>query len=63
MLAKLLSQYWWVLLLRGILAIAFGVVAYSWPGLTLAMLILFFAAFAFVDGVFDVYRLVPGRDD
>ena len=63
MLAKLLSQYWWVLLLRGILAIAFGVVAYSWPGLTLAMFVLFFAAYAFVDGVFDVFHAFSGRKE
>ncbi len=63
MLAKLLSQYWWVLLLRGILAILFGVVAYSWPGLTLATLVLFFAAFVFVDGIFDVFHAFSGREE
>ena len=63
MLAKLLSQYWWVLLLRGILAILFGAVAFAWPGLTLATLILFFAAFVFVDGVFDVFHAFSGRKE
>ena len=63
MLAKLLSQYWWILLLRGILAILFGAVALAWPGLTLATLILFFAAFVFVDGVFDVFHAFSGRKE
>ncbi len=63
MLAKLLSQYWWVLLLRGILAILFGVVAYAWPGLTLATLVMFFAAFVLVDGVFDVFHAFSGRQE
>jgi len=63
MLGKLLSEYWWVLLLRGILAIAFGVTAYAWPGLTLATLVIFFAAWVFVDGVFDVFHAFAGRKD
>jgi uncharacterized membrane protein HdeD (DUF308 family) len=63
MLGKLLSEYWWVLLLRGIFAIAFGVTAYAWPGLTLATLVLFFAAWVFVDGIFDVFHAFAGRKD
>ena len=63
MLGKLLSRYWWVLLLRGILAILFGVAAYAWPGLTLATLVLFFAAWVFVDGIFDVFHAFSGRKD
>jgi uncharacterized membrane protein HdeD (DUF308 family) len=36
------------------------VAAYSWPGLTLATLVLFFAAFVFVDGIFDVFHAFGG---
>ena len=50
MLSKLMSRYWWVLLLRGAFAILFGIVALTSPGMTLGSLVLFFAAFAFVDG-------------
>lgn len=63
MLGKLLSEYWWVLLLRGILAIAFGVLAFSWPGLTWMTLVIFFAAWIFVDGIFDVFHAFAGRKD
>lgn len=63
MLAKLLSRYWWVLLLRGVLAILFGAAAFAWPGLTLATLVLFFAAFVFVDGIFDVFHAFGGRQE
>ena len=63
MFAKLLNDYWWVLLLRGVLAIAFGVAAYAWPGLTLATLVMFFAAFVLVDGVFDVFAAFSGRKE
>ena len=63
MLARLLARNWWVLLLRGIIAILFGVTAYAWPGMTLATLVMFFAAFVLVDGVFDVFAAFSGRKE
>jgi uncharacterized membrane protein HdeD (DUF308 family) len=63
MIAKLLSRYWWVLLVRGVFAIIFGVLAYTWPGITLAVLIYFFAIYAFVDGVFNVVHAISGAKE
>lgn len=63
MLVRILSKYWWVLLLRGILSILFGIVAYTSPGLTLALLVTFFVAWMFVDGVFDVVAAIGGRKE
>jgi uncharacterized membrane protein HdeD (DUF308 family) len=42
---------WWVFLLRGIVAILFGLMALIWPHLTLLALILLFGAYALVDGL------------
>ena len=47
-----MARYWWVFLLRGLLAIAFGVIAFTYPGIALAVLVIFFGAYAFVDGAF-----------
>ena len=44
-LATILSRNWWVLLLRGLVAIAFGVVTWFQPGLSLASLVLLFGAY------------------
>jgi uncharacterized membrane protein HdeD (DUF308 family) len=61
MLLQSLAKHWWVLLLRGILAVLFGISAFAWPGLTLATLVMLFAAFALVDGVFAVIGAISGR--
>ena len=50
-LAGLVSRYWWVIALRGAVAILFGVLAFAWPGVTLSALVLLFGAYAVVDGV------------
>ena len=49
-----LARNWWVLLIRGILAIVFGVLALVNPVVTLAVLVMFFAAYAIVDGIFSI---------
>ena len=63
MLSKLMSRYWWVLLLRGAFAILFGIVALAYPGITLGSLVLYFAAFAFVDGILNVFHAFFGREE
>src|SRR6516165_8024309 len=47
-----LADNWWLLLLRGLAAIAFGILAFIWPGLTLLTLIYLWGAYAICDGVF-----------
>jgi uncharacterized membrane protein HdeD (DUF308 family) len=45
-------------MLRGVAAIVFGILAFLWPGLTLAVLVLLFGAYAFVDGVFLIVSAI-----
>lgn len=49
-----LARNWWVVALRGVLAIFFGILAFIWPGLTVLSLVLLFGAYALVDGLFAV---------
>lgn len=44
----------WMLMLRGGIAIAFGVLAVLWPGLTLLVLVGLFAAYALLGGIVSI---------
>jgi uncharacterized membrane protein HdeD (DUF308 family) len=48
---KEFADNWWSFSLRGVFALLFGMGALSYPGLTLLVLIIFFGAWALVDGV------------
>jgi uncharacterized membrane protein HdeD (DUF308 family) len=50
-----LAENWWLLLLRGLAAIAFGLVAFFWPGITLVGLTYLWGAYALVDGVVAIW--------
>jgi uncharacterized membrane protein HdeD (DUF308 family) len=55
-----LAENWWLVLLRGIASILFGVLAFVWPGLTVFWLVLLFAAYAIVDGVLSLWAAFTG---
>jgi uncharacterized membrane protein HdeD (DUF308 family) len=55
-----LAKNWWLLLLRGIAAIVFGVLAVVWPGLTLLTVLFLSGAFALVDGVLALAAAIMG---
>jgi uncharacterized membrane protein HdeD (DUF308 family) len=55
-----LARHWWVIGLRGLAAIIFGILAFVWPGMTLAVLVLLFGAYALVDGILDIIVAVRG---
>ena len=56
-----LSRWWWTFILRGVLAILFGIVAFISPPATIAVLVLLFGAWALVDGVFDIVAALQHR--
>src|SRR5258705_8551724 len=58
---KLLSRAWWMLALRGVVALLFGILAFLLPGLTLLWLVLLFAASALISGVAAVVGAVKNR--
>src|SRR4051812_17329883 len=55
-----LAKNWWLVMLRGIAGIVFGVLAFVWPGLTLLTLVLFYGAYALVDGVLALVAAFTG---
>ncbi len=61
MMSEMMARNWWILLIRGILAILFGLLALFMPGLTLVLLITFFAAYAIVDGVAAIFSSFSSR--
>jgi uncharacterized membrane protein HdeD (DUF308 family) len=56
-----LTQKWWAVALRGILAIVFGIVALVFPGITLVSLAMVFGAYAFVSGVLTIVAVFGHR--
>ncbi len=54
-------RHWWAIVLRGVLAILFGLLAFFWPRLTLEVLVIFFGAFALVGGIFAIVVTLGDR--
>ena len=51
---SVLVRNWWAFIIRGVLAVLFGLIALFMPGITMLSLVLVFAAYAVVDGVFAI---------
>lgn len=60
---KMLQKASWTIALRGLVAIAFGIVLFVWPGITLTVLIKAFAIYAFVVGAVVVFGALRNRDE
>src|SRR5262245_49767540 len=49
---NLMTQNWWAMALRGVVAVLFGIAALTLPGVILWALVALFGAYALVDGIF-----------
>ena len=62
MLRHVAGRAWWLVLLRGLAAIVFGLLAWAWPGATLITLTLFWGAYALVDGIAALWSCWHARE-
>lgn len=60
-IASVGKALWWMVLIRGILAIAFGILALVFPDATLLALAILFAAYSIVEGVANIVHAIRGR--
>ena len=59
-IASILSRSWWLLVLRGLAALAFGILTWVMPGISLASLVLLFGAYSMADGIFCLWSALAG---
>ena len=57
-LGAALARNWWLIALRGVLGVMFGLLALILPFATILALVLLFSAYMLVDGVFAIYAAV-----
>ena len=54
------SSNWWALAQRGLAGIAIGQVAFTWPGVTIASIVMLFGIYALMDGAFAIIAAMRG---
>src|SRR4051812_47349738 len=58
---SLFKKYWWVYLLRGIIAVIFGLLAIFMPIAAFTGLVIYLGAYMFIDGIFTVIAAISER--
>jgi len=61
-LLEYLGRNWGWIVLRGVAALLFGILAFTWPGITLAALVVVWGAYALADGVLALIAAWRVRD-
>ena len=59
--AGLFVGHWWTVVMRGLTAVVFGLLAFAWPHLTLATLVLLFGFYALIHGTFSLIAAIGNR--
>jgi uncharacterized membrane protein HdeD (DUF308 family) len=62
-LAQTLSRHWWLVLLRGLAAITFGILAWTQPAISTMALVLLIGAYMLVDGVLGTWAAISSRKE
>jgi uncharacterized membrane protein HdeD (DUF308 family) len=57
----ILARNWWLIALRGVVAILFGVMTFAWPGITLLVLLYMYGFYALIDGITAFAAAFAGR--
>jgi uncharacterized membrane protein HdeD (DUF308 family) len=60
-IGTLLARNWWGLVLRGVLAILFGIAVFIWPGISITVLVTLFGFFVLLSGILGIIVAVRGR--
>lgn len=58
-----LTRDWWLVGLRGLAAVVFGILALVLPGMTLGALVLLFGVYSLSDGVFSLITALRRREE
>ena len=61
-LGSILSRNWWLMLLRGLVAIGFGILVFAKPQISLEVLVYLFGIFVLVDGSAGVAVAIHARN-
>ncbi len=56
------SRNWWLIALRGVIAVLFGILAWVWPGITLLALVVLWGVYSFADGVLSLVTAFRWHD-
>jgi uncharacterized membrane protein HdeD (DUF308 family) len=56
-----MAEHWWLMLLRGIAAVAFGILSLVWPAISALSLVLLWGAYTFADGIFSLGAAIMGK--
>lgn len=62
-MVRTFNQFWWLLVLRGLIAVIFGVLAFMVPATVLLALVLVFGIYALTDGVMAVITGLRNREE